>query len=78
VCTFDGIPFMSLVAATTNVHWTDLPEWLRVFLAEDEKRQREWSTTAEALSNSGGRVKEASASLHLHSNSVYYRLVSRV
>jgi DNA-binding PucR family transcriptional regulator len=26
------------------------------------------------LSNSGGRVKEASASLHLHSNSVYYRL----
>lgn len=71
---FGRLPMTQVLALTSTVAWGDLPSWIRRFFREDTRRAGEWIQTVRALWENLLHVKTASEALHVHSNTVYYRL----
>ena len=67
------LTLMQVAAMQAPLQWADLPEWLRLLLA-DERHRDEWEATGRALMEHGGNVSAAARALSVHTNTVYYRL----
>lgn len=74
VVDFDSLPMTRVIALTSRITWADLPSWMHHFFREDTRRAGEWMQTVHALWHSMLHVRTAAESLHVHSNTVYYRL----
>lgn len=64
---------LQIAAMQAPLQWADLPEWVRLLLA-DQRHHGEWEATGRALLEHGGHVGAAAQALSVHTNTVYYRL----
>lgn len=71
---FDELTVPQICAATSSVHWDDLPGWLTGLIEDDVRSDGVWRQTARALVESSLRIGEAAKALVVHPNTIYYRL----
>ncbi|MGX1856575.1 PucR family transcriptional regulator [Dietzia sp. NPDC055340] len=70
---FNRMSLLEVAAMQASIQWADLPGWTRRILS-DPRHHGEWEATGRALMAHGGNVQAAARALHVHTNTVYYRL----
>ncbi|MBP2376438.1 PucR family transcriptional regulator [Paeniglutamicibacter psychrophenolicus] len=76
VVDFDSLSLVQIAALQADLQPGDVPPKIEAFLAQDVKMNHEWVETARALTKSQGNVAQAAQKLHVHTNTIYYRIAA--
>lgn len=71
---YPALNLLQICAAGSDLRAADLPPWTDKFLALDAAHDGAYSETVQALYRCGSNPRQAADKLHVHTNTVYYRL----
>lgn len=71
-----SLSLVTLVAANVTLAWSDLPQDVQDFFNDDLNYDGEWLATARALWTASMNARTAAENLHVHPNTIYYRLAT--
>ncbi|MGV9823822.1 helix-turn-helix domain-containing protein [Nocardia xishanensis] len=69
-----AVNLLQICAATSGLRADDLPPWTDRFLALDAAQDGAYSETVQTLYRCGSNPRHAANKLHIHTNTIYYRL----
>jgi hypothetical protein len=72
----ETVSLLDIITAKAPIEFDEVPSWVRRFFEGDEKHDRKWSQTVQALIAANFNVAECAQNLYVHQNTVYYRLES--